>query len=90
MLKRAVRVRRELGFLIQLRALPRRVAVFQWRARRLAWRADDEFSRASATRPDKLAALLRLGRGRRHVVELGTATAWTAISFLLADLERIV
>jgi predicted O-methyltransferase YrrM len=89
-LERAVSLRREAAFLVQLRRLSPRVAGFQWHARHVARRAGDEFSLVSATRPDKLAALLKLARGRRHVVELGTATAWTAISLLLADPQRIV
>ena len=69
---------------------PVRVAWFQWRARRLALRADDGFSALSATRPQNLAALLEAARGRRLLVELGTGTAWTAISLLLADPGREV
>jgi predicted O-methyltransferase YrrM len=74
----------------QLRALPPRVARFHFRARRAAARAGDEFSLVSATRPTDLAVLLALARGRRRVVELGTATAWTAISFAIADPGREV
>jgi predicted O-methyltransferase YrrM len=70
--------------------LPPRVAWFQARARRAARAAGDEFSIVSATRPDDLARLLRLARGRRQVVELGTGTAWTTISLALADPERRV
>jgi len=84
------RRRRELDFLLQLRSLPPRVALFQWRAWRLAVRIGDEFSRDSFTRPAKLAVLLDIARGRRRVVELGTATGWTALSLLLADPDRTV
>lgn len=77
-------------FLLQLRGLPREVALFQWRARRLASRSSDEFSLASATTSRKLSTLLSLARDRRHVVELGTATGWTSISLLLAEPERTV
>jgi predicted O-methyltransferase YrrM len=73
-----------------LLALPPRVAVFQARARRLAWRSGDMFSLTSVTRPADLRSLLRLARGRRRVVELGTATGWTAISLALADPLRTV
>jgi predicted O-methyltransferase YrrM len=66
------------------------VAWFQARARRAARADDDEFSLVSATRPGDLARLLRLARGRREVVELGTGTAWTAISLALADPARRV
>lgn len=87
---RARALRRELAFLLELRGLPWRVAAFHLRARRLAARIGDDFSLVSATRPRKLAAILRLARGQWSVVELGTATAWTAISLLLADPQRRV
>jgi predicted O-methyltransferase YrrM len=64
--------------------------LFQWRAWRLASRARDDFSPVSRTDPRKLAALLSAARGRRRVVELGTGTAWTAISLVLADRKRVV
>jgi methyltransferase family protein len=80
----------DLRFLVSLRVLPARVAVFQWRAWRLAGRLQDEFGRVSATRPWKLAAILEVAEGRRGVVELGTAHAWTAISLALADRRRHV
>jgi predicted O-methyltransferase YrrM len=73
-----------------LLVLPRRVAIFQARARRLARRTDDLFSITSVTRPADLRALLALASGRRRVVELGTATGWTAISLALADPARTV
>jgi predicted O-methyltransferase YrrM len=83
-------LRRKVAFILQLRVLPPRVAWFQWRAGRLATRLGDGFSSVSATRPRKLAVLLSLARGRQRVVELGTATAWTAISLVLADRTRVV
>jgi predicted O-methyltransferase YrrM len=70
--------------------LPRGVAQFQWRARRFAWRTGDTFSLVSATRPEDLRILLELAAGRRRVVELGTASGWTAISLALADPTRQV
>jgi predicted O-methyltransferase YrrM len=70
--------------------LPPRVAVFQARARRHARRSGDLLSLTSVTRPADLRALLALARGRRRVVELGTATGWTAISLALADPQRTV
>jgi predicted O-methyltransferase YrrM len=89
-LEHARRLRRELRFLLALRVLPRRVALFQWRARRLALRRGDVFGPASSTRPEKLAALLGLAENRLRVVELGTATGWTTASLLLADRRREV
>jgi predicted O-methyltransferase YrrM len=70
--------------------LPPRVASFQLRARRLARRSGDVFSLTSVTRPADLRTLLSVARGRRRVVELGTATAWTTISLALADPHRSV
>jgi predicted O-methyltransferase YrrM len=77
-------------FLLSLRVLPLRVALFQWRARRLAAKLGDEFGPLSATRPAKLATLLKLAENRRYVVELGTAMGWTAIALALADPAREV
>jgi predicted O-methyltransferase YrrM len=73
-----------------LRVLPPRVAVFHARALVHALRAGDDFAVQSATRPQDVALLLRLAAGRRYVVELGTATAWTTAAFALADPERRV
>ena len=44
----------------------------------------------SATRPADTQVLIRLARGCRRVVELGTATGWTAITLALDDPERRV
>jgi predicted O-methyltransferase YrrM len=75
---------------LSLRVLPRRVAIFFWRAWRHASRAGDEFSLASAARPAELAELLGLARGSTAVVELGTGTAWSAIALALDDPARRV
>jgi predicted O-methyltransferase YrrM len=80
----------ELRSASQLRVLPPRVAWFQWRARRIAKRTGDRFSLDSVTRPANLGFLLRSAQGRRQVVELGTATAWTSLSLALADRTREV
>lgn len=79
------RVAGELRYALALRVLPPRVALFQWRARRVARRTREQFSLTSATRPRDLAALLALTRGRRRVVELGTGMGWTAISIAIAE-----
>jgi cephalosporin hydroxylase len=63
---------------------------FHWRARRLAWRTNDQFSVTSVTRPADMRVLLELTRGCNRVVELGTATAWTAITLALDDCQRRV
>ena len=84
------RLRRELRYLRSLRALPWRVALFDWRARRLASRIGDRFSLVSATRPADLATLLDLARNRLRVAELGTGTGWTALALAIADSRREV
>lgn len=63
---------------------------FHWRARRLAWRMGDLFSITSVTRPPDTRVLLDLAKGRSRIVELGTATAWTAITLALDEAERHV
>jgi hypothetical protein len=68
--------------------LPPAVAWFLWRALFVAVTTGDTFSLRSAAAPGQLAILLRLARGRRRVVELGTATGWTAAAFALADPAR--
>jgi predicted O-methyltransferase YrrM len=82
--------RAKLRLLLSLRALPWRVARFYIRARRHAARSGDRFSLASAARPDELAELLALARGRHVVVELGTGTGWSAIALALDDPHRRV
>ena len=74
--------------LLATRALPARAALFQARAMLRAARLGDDWALQSSTRPADVAELLRLARGRRLVVELGTATGWTAGSLLLADRKR--
>jgi predicted O-methyltransferase YrrM len=81
-------VKRTLRSISELRVLPPRVALFQWRARRLATRAEDRFALVSGTRPGNLATLLRVARGCERIAELGTGSAWTAISLALADSRR--
>jgi hypothetical protein len=75
---------------LALRTLPPRVAVFQWRARRLAERAGHAWGLDAAASPADLGTLLRLARGRHEVVELGTGPAWTAIALAVADPARRV
>ena len=84
------RLRRDLDWMWGLRGLRPRVLWFHWRARRQAWRTNDLFSLASVTRPADMRLLLKMTRGRRRVVELGTATAWTAITLALDDRQRRV
>ncbi len=51
---------------------------------------DDLFSITSVTRPPDTRVLLDLAKHRSRIVELGTATAWTAITLALDDAERHV
>jgi len=76
--------------LLATRALPPRPALFQVRAMLRAQRLGDDWALESSTRPADVAELLRLARGRRTVVELGTATAWTAGALLVGDPARWV
>ena len=85
---RVLAAARRAGLLVRL--LPPRVAWFYFRARRTAARTGDEWSLKSATKPESLAHLLRLARGRRAVVEIGTGTAWTTAALALADPRRTV
>ena len=73
-----------------LAALPRDVRRFVLAAERRARELGDEFSVRSASRPHNLATILRLAKGRRRVVELGTATGWTACALVLDDPARDV
>jgi len=75
---------------IRLRVLPPHVARFQWRARRRARQLGDAFALESSTRPADLARLLKIARGRNHVVELGTANGWTAIALAIDAPQRHV
>jgi predicted O-methyltransferase YrrM len=85
--------RRALVVLDRLRrlgGLPLAVALFQARAVVRAARNGDDFALQAATQPAGVRALLSVARGRRTVVELGTATGWTTASFALADRARTV
>jgi Methyltransferase domain len=84
------RLRRDLAWMWGLLGLRPRVLWFHWRARRQAWRTNDLFSLTSVTRPADMRVLLKMTEGRRRVVELGTATAWTAITLALDDPRRRV
>jgi predicted O-methyltransferase YrrM len=50
----------------------------------------DLFSITSATRPPDMQVLLDLAKHSSQIVELGTATAWTAITLALDDPQRRV
>ncbi len=84
------RLRRDLDWMWGLRGFRSRVLWFHWRARHQAWRTKELFSLASVTRPADMRVLLKMTRGRSRVVELGTATAWTAITLALDDRRRRV
>ena len=75
---------------LMLIRLPLPVARFYLSALRTARAHGDRWSLDVVTRPRELTTLLRVARGRRRVVEVGTATAWTTIAFALADEDRHV
>jgi hypothetical protein len=66
------------------------VAWFYVRAHRRARRSADRFALVAPTRPKDLATLLKIAKGKRYVVELGTGSAWTSIALLLTDRDREV
>lgn len=74
----------------QVRSLPGRAALFHLRALRLARKLGDDFAWRSATRPKDVRVILNLAEGRKHVAELGTASAWTTAALVLADPLRHV
>ncbi len=82
------RRRRDLEWIWGLRGQRPRVLWFHWRARRVAWRTGDQFSLSSTTRPADMRVLLELARDCSRIVEIGTATAWTAITLVLDGQER--
>jgi predicted O-methyltransferase YrrM len=67
-----------------LMRLPR-VASFYLRALARALRTRDRWTIAVVTRPRELSDLVRLARGRRLIVEAGTASGWTAGALALAE-----
>ncbi|MEN0012389.1 MAG: class I SAM-dependent methyltransferase [Solirubrobacteraceae bacterium] len=69
-------------------SLSPRIALFLVRARLRAKRTGDQFSVDASVRPEKLSTLLRHAKGRRHIVELGTGTAWATIALALDDPQR--
>jgi hypothetical protein len=84
----AAHLRLLLRLVVAAPALPRAVVWFHGRAPWLALRRSDVFSMRSATSPRQLAELLRLARGRRRVVELGTATGWTGAIVIFDDCDH--
>lgn len=70
--------------------LPAPVAEFYDAARAEAERLGDERALEQGSSARSLAWLLRLARGRRQVVEIGTSAGWAAIALALADPERHV
>lgn len=83
------RVSADLDWISALRGLRLPILVFHIRARRLAWRTGDPWNMA-ATPPDDLQVLLRLAKGRKRVVEIGTGAGWTTLTLALDDPERHV
>src|ERR1700683_3028429 len=78
---------RQVAYLFRL---PPRIALFYVRALAIALRAGDRRSMVGSSRPRELAALLKVAKGKRSVVEIGTGTAWTSIALVLSDKLRHV
>jgi predicted O-methyltransferase YrrM len=75
---------------LAVRRLPARVALLYLRCVGVALARRDRWSLRAATRPNELAHLIDLARGRSTVVELGTGTAWTALALAVSDEHRRV
>ena len=80
-----MRLRRALLHLAAFARLPPRVALVYLRFAVLALRRGDRWSLAVAARPRELATIVRLARGRRTIVEIGTGTGWTAAAMAVAE-----
>jgi predicted O-methyltransferase YrrM len=76
--------------IVGVRALPPPVRRFRRRAWLRAVRAGDRQSLRTTLAARDLRRLIDLSTGRRRIVEIGTSTAWTALSLLLVDAERTV
>jgi predicted O-methyltransferase YrrM len=83
-------IRDRVRYRLALRDLPPAVRRFHAQARRRAREVGDDFSLASASPPADVARILRLARGAREVVEVGTGTAWTTIALALDHDDRRV
>jgi predicted O-methyltransferase YrrM len=90
MMRARLGLRLLLRFVVAAPALPPAVAWFHGRALCVAIGRRDVFALRSAASPRQVAELLRLARGRERIVELGTATGWTAAALALADPARVV
>jgi predicted O-methyltransferase YrrM len=66
------------------------VARFYAAALREAVRMDDQRALEQASSPRSLVSLLRMARGRRQVVEIGTSAGWAALALALDDERRQV
>jgi len=84
MTARGARAGRAAGHAVALARLPAPVRAFQLRAALAAARARDDWTLRVATRPAELGALLAAARDVSTIVEIGTASGWTAASLALA------
>jgi predicted O-methyltransferase YrrM len=82
--------RYEMKLALAERKLPSSVRDFRKRASRLAEERDDDWATLSTQRAMGVSNLLELARWRTNVVELGTASGWTAAALALADPNRTV
>lgn len=70
--------------------LPVEVRDFRQQAAKLAAEREDDWATLSTQRGMGVQNLLDLAEGRTNVVELGTASGWTAAALALADADRTV
>ena len=82
--------RYELKLAVAERRLPAAVRDFRQKASKLAKERDDGWATLSTQRAMGVSNLLELARWKSNVVELGTASGWTAAALALTDPTRTV
>lgn len=82
--------RYEMKLALAERRLPAAVRDFRKRASALARERDDGWATLSTQRAMGVSNLLEVARWKTNVVELGTASGWTAAALALTDPQRTV
>lgn len=85
-----MRSRYDIQLALAERRLPLAVRHFRQRAARLAREVGDDWALLSTQRAPGMKALLEAASGRDNVVELGTASGWTAAALVLDSPTRRV